>query len=187
MEAKEVCDKIDNLLVKWLGTQISKIKTEADLRDDLCCDSLDLVEFLLAVEEAFDVDISNEEAEKCKTVGDVYKGILSKLGIIPLSGLGFVLDTGCKPEITKTPSETTKEALMEVKNCTSTSSDIFQQMLTLAKQNNMFIQFDGFAQDENDAIVVTKQGGDTEYVIETQEQFNQLVESFKLLEKFERS
>lgn len=84
------------------------------------------------------------------------------------------------------PNETTKEALMEVKNSTFTSSDIFQQMLTLAEQNSMFIQFDGFTQDENDTIVVTKQGSDTEYVIETQEQFNQLVESFKLLEKFER-
>ncbi|ALM62202.1 hypothetical protein AXI64_gp210 [Vibrio phage qdvp001] len=85
----------------------------------------------------------------------------------------------------KTPNETTKEALMEVKNCTFTSSDIFQQMLTLAEQHNMFIQFDGM--DEcSSTIVVTKQGSDTEYVIETQEQFNQLVESFKLLEKFER-
>lgn len=87
----------------------------------------------------------------------------------------------------KTSSGGTKQSKFEVKNCTFTSSDIFQQMLTLAKQNSMFIQFDGFTQDENDAIVITKQGSDTEYIIKTQEQFNQLVESFKLLEKFERS
>lgn len=64
-------------------------------------------------------------------------------------------------------------------------SDIFQQMLTLAKQHSMFIQFDG-SDECSSTIVVTKQGSDTEYVIETQEQFNQLVESFNVLEKFER-
>ncbi|UZV41121.1 hypothetical protein vBVpaMR16F_55 [Vibrio phage vB_VpaM_R16F] len=98
------------------------------------------------------------------------------------------VNTDCKPEITKTliPSDVTKEALMEVKNYTFTSSDIFQQMLTLAEQHNMFIQFDGM--DEcSSTIVVSKQGSDTEYVIDTQEQFNQLVESFNVLEKFERS
>lgn len=89
-------------------------------------------------------------------------------------------------DFTETPSETTKQALIEVKNCTFTSLDIFKRMLSIAKENNLFIQFDGFTQNENDAIVVTHAASDTEYVIQAQEQFNQLIESFKVLEKFER-
>uniref|UniRef100_A0AB39AJK2 Carrier domain-containing protein n=1 Tax=Vibrio phage P018-4 TaxID=3229728 RepID=A0AB39AJK2_9CAUD len=183
MENKEVYDKIDKCISEQLGENVEDIKPYSHLKDDLRMDSLDDVELVMLLEEEFDIDISDEEAEKCKLVKDIYIGILGKLGIVPLSDLELVSDTDCKPEITKTliPSETTKEALMEVKDCTFTSSDIFQQMLTLAKQNDMFIQFDGFTQDENDTIVVTKQGSDTEYVIETQEQFNQLVESFNVL------
>lgn len=86
----------------------------------------------------------------------------------------------------RTSNRETKSALVEVKNCTFTSPDIFQQMLKVAQDNNLFIQFDGFTEDENATIVVTKQGSDVEYVIQTQEHFNQLVECFNVLEKFER-
>lgn len=188
MESKEVYDKINKCISEQLGENVEDIKPYSHLKDDLRMDSLDDVELVMLLEEEFDIDISDEEAEKCKLVKDVYIGILGKLGIVPLSDLELISETDCKPEVTKTlkPSDITKEALVEVKNCTFTSSDIFQQMLTLAEQHNMFIQFDGM--DEcSSTIVVTKQGSDTEYVIETQEQFNQLVESFNVLEKFERS
>lgn len=81
----------------------------------------------------------------------------------------------------------TIEDFMEVKNCTFTTSDIFQQILKVAQENNLFIQFDGFAQDENDTIVVTHAYSDTEFVVTNKQEFDQLIESFNVLEKFERN
>jgi hypothetical protein len=89
-------------------------------------------------------------------------------------------------DFTETPSETTKQALSEVKNYTFTSSDTFKRMLSIAKENNLFIQFDGFTQDENDAIVVTHAVSDTEYVVKDEVEFNKLIDSLNVLSKFER-
>jgi len=66
------------------------------------------------------------------------------------------------------------------------TDDIFTQMKTIAKENSMFISFDGLNEDEEDVIVVTHVSSDTEYVVNSLEEFNQLTQSFKALEKFER-
>lgn len=202
MESKEVYDKINKCISEQLGENVEDIKPYSHLKDDLRMDSLDDVELVMLLEGEFDIDISDEEAGKCKLVKDVYIGILGKLGIVPLSDLEFVSDTDCKPEITKTliPSDAgrrwdtsflrirdNKITPADLQGLRDTSQkDIFQQMLTLAKQHSMFIQFDGMDECPS-TIVVTKQGSDVEYVIKSQEQFNQLVESFNVLEKFERS
>ena len=49
----------------------AEIKPESHLFDDLAADSLDIVEFVIQFEEAFDIEISDEDAEKWKTVKDV--------------------------------------------------------------------------------------------------------------------
>jgi len=64
--------------------------------------------------------------------------------------------------------------------------DIFTHMKTIAKENSMFISFDGLNEGDNDVIVVTHISSDTEYVVNNLEEFNQLTQSFKALEKFER-
>ena len=66
------------------------------------------------------------------------------------------------------------------------ADDIFSQMKNLAKENSMFISFDGLNDEEEDVIVVTHVSSDTEYVVNNLEEFNQLTASFKALEKFER-
>ncbi len=63
-------DKIKAIVVEQLGVDESEVTMEASFIDDLGADSLDLVELIMALEEEFDIEIPDEEAEKLKTVGD---------------------------------------------------------------------------------------------------------------------
>ncbi len=67
-----------------------------------------------------------------------------------------------------------------------TRKDIFREMLTLARENNCFIQFDGFTEDENDCIVVTFASSDEEYVIQSAADFKKLLSAQETLNKFLR-
>lgn len=71
--------KIKDIIVEQLGVDPEKVKLEASFIDDLGADSLDIVELVMAMEEAFDLEIPDEEAEKLRTVGDVV-GFLEKKG-----------------------------------------------------------------------------------------------------------
>lgn len=64
-------DKIKSLLSNQLGIKEDKIKLESRILEDLGADSLDLVELLMALEDEFNVVVSDEEALKLKTVGDI--------------------------------------------------------------------------------------------------------------------
>tara|TARA_B100001248_G_C27392780_1_gene463473 strand:+ start:1739 stop:1975 length:237 start_codon:yes stop_codon:yes gene_type:complete len=59
------------LIVEQLGVDEDRVKEEASFIDDLGADSLDIVELIMTMEEKFDVEIPDEEAEKLRTVGDV--------------------------------------------------------------------------------------------------------------------
>ena len=63
-------DKIKAIVVEQLGVDESEVTMEASCIDDLGADSLDLVELIMALEDEFDIEIPDEEAEKLKTVGD---------------------------------------------------------------------------------------------------------------------
>jgi len=63
-------EKIKSLLAEQLGVDEDEITMNSSLMDDLGADSLDLVELVMAMEEEFDVEIPDEEAEKIVTVGD---------------------------------------------------------------------------------------------------------------------
>lgn len=63
-------DKIKEILVDVLGVKGEDIKPESKFVDDLGADSLDLVELIMAFEDKFGVDISDEDAEKIVTVKD---------------------------------------------------------------------------------------------------------------------
>lgn len=65
--------KLKEILVDQLGVDPDTINLSSNLREDLGADSLDEVEILMAVEEDFDIVISDEEAEKWKTVEDIAK------------------------------------------------------------------------------------------------------------------
>ena len=66
----EISDKIKAIVVEHLGVEESKVTPEASFIDDLGADSLDTVELVMAFEEAFDVEIPDEDAEKIRTVKD---------------------------------------------------------------------------------------------------------------------
>ena len=62
-------DRVQKIIVDLLGVDASKVTMEAKFRDDLEADSLDLVELIMAFEEEFGGEISDEEAQKITTVG----------------------------------------------------------------------------------------------------------------------
>lgn len=68
-------EKIKQIIVEQLGVDESEVNPEAHFINDLGADSLDTVELVMALEEEFGVEISDEDAEKIQTVGDVIKFI----------------------------------------------------------------------------------------------------------------
>jgi len=71
-------DKIKKIIEEQLGVEGEKIKEEASFIDDLGADSLDIVELVMAMEEEYDIEIPDEDAEKLKTVGDVVNYLKDK-------------------------------------------------------------------------------------------------------------
>jgi acyl carrier protein len=71
-------DKLKEILVDVLGINEDDVKLESKFVDDLGADSLDLVELIMAFEDKFSIEISDEEAEKMVTVKDVLDYISSK-------------------------------------------------------------------------------------------------------------
>jgi acyl carrier protein len=65
-------DKVKKIIAEKLSVDIEEIVPEASFVDDLGADSLDLVELIMSMEEEFDIDIPDEEAEKLVTVQDVF-------------------------------------------------------------------------------------------------------------------
>jgi len=63
-------EKIKEIIVDVLNVNADDIKMETTFVDDLGADSLDIFQIIMGIEEAFDIEIDNEEAEKIVTVGD---------------------------------------------------------------------------------------------------------------------
>jgi len=63
-------DKVKKIIAEKLSVAMEEVVPEASFVDDLGADSLDLVELIMSMEEEFDVDISDEDAEKIVTVQD---------------------------------------------------------------------------------------------------------------------
>jgi acyl carrier protein len=63
-------DKVKKLIAEKLSVDATEVVPEASFVDDLGADSLDLVELIMTMEEEFDIDISDEDAEKLMTVQD---------------------------------------------------------------------------------------------------------------------
>jgi acyl carrier protein len=75
MNSEEIFDKVKEIIIEQLGVPETAITTEASFIDDLGADSLDIVELIMALEEEFDLEIPDSDAEKVVTVGDVVEYI----------------------------------------------------------------------------------------------------------------
>lgn len=71
MSSEEVFEKVKNIIIEQLGVTEATVTLEASFIDDLGADSLDIVELIMALEEEFDIEIPDSDAEKVVTVGDV--------------------------------------------------------------------------------------------------------------------
>ncbi|MCI9063391.1 MAG: acyl carrier protein [Clostridia bacterium] len=71
MSSEEVFEKVKAIIVEQLQVAENTVTEEASFIDDLGADSLDLVELIMALEEEFDIEIPDTDAEKVVTVGDV--------------------------------------------------------------------------------------------------------------------
>ncbi len=75
MNTEEVFEKVKAIIVEQLGVAEGSVEMESSFIDDLGADSLDIVELVMALEEEFDIEIPDSDAEKVVTVGDVVEYI----------------------------------------------------------------------------------------------------------------
>ena len=80
MDREEIFTKVKALIVEQLGVDENKVTLEANFREDLEADSLDLVELIMAFEEEFGGEISDEEAQEITTVGQAVDYLVKHLG-----------------------------------------------------------------------------------------------------------
>ena len=71
MSSEEVFEKVKNVIIEQLGVAENNITMEASFIDDLGADSLDIVELIMALEEEFDIEIPDSDAEKVVTEGKI--------------------------------------------------------------------------------------------------------------------
>ena len=75
METEEIFEKVKTVIVEQLGIDEANVRMESSFLDDLGADSLDIVEFIMALEEEFGLKIPDEDVEKIVTVKDVVEYI----------------------------------------------------------------------------------------------------------------
>ena len=71
-------DRVKKIIIDQLGVSAEEVKSEASFVDDLGADSLDLTELIMAMEEEFDLEIDDEEAQKLLKVKDAVDYVASK-------------------------------------------------------------------------------------------------------------
>ena len=71
MGSEDIFEKAKSIIVEQLGVAEAAVTTDASFIDDLGADSLDIVELIMALEEEFDIEIPDSDAEKVVTIGDV--------------------------------------------------------------------------------------------------------------------
>ena len=77
----EILEKLKALVIDRLNVEEEQIKPDASFVEDLGADSLDIVELIMGIEEEFDVEIPDEDAEKLRNVGDALAYVRQKLGV----------------------------------------------------------------------------------------------------------
>jgi acyl carrier protein len=81
MKKEEILTRLKEIVIDRLDVEEDQIKNEASFIEDLGADSLDIVELIMGIEEEFDIEIPDEDAEKLTTVGEALNYVIGKLGV----------------------------------------------------------------------------------------------------------
>ena len=81
MKMEEVQSKLKEIVMDCLNAEEDQIKPEASFVEDLGAASLDIVERIMGIEEEFDIEIPDEDAEKLTTVGEAMEYVKTKLAV----------------------------------------------------------------------------------------------------------
>ena len=81
MKKEEILSRLKEIIVDRLDVEEDQIVPEASFVEDLGADSLDIVELIMGIEEEFDIEIPDEDAEKLTSVGEAMNYTLSKIGV----------------------------------------------------------------------------------------------------------
>ena len=72
--------RIRSIVAEQLGVESGEVTPDASILDDLGADSLDVVELVMSLEEAFDIEVPDEDVEERRTVGDVERYVIQAVG-----------------------------------------------------------------------------------------------------------
>jgi len=72
--------KVRSILAEQLGVDLAEVRPDARILDDLGADSLDVVEMVMSLEEAFDIEVPDEDVEELRTVADVERYVTRAAG-----------------------------------------------------------------------------------------------------------
>lgn len=75
MKTEQIFEKVRTIIVEQLGVEEETVKPDSEFLDDLGADSLDIVEFIMALEEEYGLEIPDEDVEKIVTVNDIVEYI----------------------------------------------------------------------------------------------------------------
>jgi acyl carrier protein len=81
MKMDEITTRLKEIVMDRLDVEEDQIKPEASFVEDFGADSLDIVELIMGIEEVFDIEIPDEDAEKLTNVGEAMEYIKGKLGV----------------------------------------------------------------------------------------------------------
>jgi len=76
----DIADRARKVIADHLGVDIAKVVDDADIRDDLGADSLDIVELIMAAEEEFGIEIPDDDMDEAWTVADLVKIVKGRIG-----------------------------------------------------------------------------------------------------------
>ncbi len=73
----DLSDRVQSIVADQLGVELVEVTNDASILDDLGADSLDIIELVMTLEEAFDIEVPDEAVEEMRTIGDVQRFVES--------------------------------------------------------------------------------------------------------------